>query len=72
MNQFIHQFTLTQVLTCAQFSEVGSLETVWQVKFYNYSKRDHCQWGNSFSSIEYECKPSDTCTLMWINKEMFL
>ncbi|CAL8367801.1 CB1 cannabinoid receptor-interacting protein 1 [Gadus morhua] len=55
-----------------QFSEVGSLETVWQVKFYNYSKRDHCQWGNSFSSIEYECKPSDTCTLMWINKEMFL
>ncbi|KAG7241752.1 hypothetical protein CRUP_002407, partial [Coryphaenoides rupestris] len=40
------------------------------VKFYNYNKRDHCQWGNSFSSIEYECKPNDTRTLMWINKEI--
>ncbi|KAG7280320.1 hypothetical protein CRUP_026861 [Coryphaenoides rupestris] len=55
-----------------QFTEAGCLETVWQVKFYNYNKRDHCQWGNSFSSIEYECKPNDTRTLMWINKEMFL
>ncbi|CAL8258888.1 unnamed protein product [Lota lota] len=55
-----------------QFPEVGSLEAVWQVKFYNYNKRNHCQWGNSFGSIEYECKPSDTRTLMWINKETFL
>ncbi|KAG7251062.1 hypothetical protein CRUP_028926, partial [Coryphaenoides rupestris] len=53
-----------------QFTEAGCLETVWQVKFYNYNKRDHCQWGNSFSSIEYECKPNDTRTLMWINKEI--
>ncbi|KAJ3610836.1 hypothetical protein NHX12_022926 [Muraenolepis orangiensis] len=55
-----------------QFTEAGCLETVWQVKFYNYNKRDHCQWGNSFNSIEYECKPNETHTLMWINKEMFL
>ncbi|XP_041108880.1 CB1 cannabinoid receptor-interacting protein 1-like [Polyodon spathula] len=54
-----------------QFNEVGTFETVWQVKYYNYHKRDHCQWGNSFSSIEYECKPNETRSLMWINKEMF-
>lgn len=55
-----------------QFTELGMFETVWQVKYYNYNKRDHCQWGNSFSSIEYECKPNDTRTLMWVNKEMFV
>ncbi|XP_056617324.1 CB1 cannabinoid receptor-interacting protein 1b [Triplophysa dalaica] len=55
-----------------QFSKEGLFETVWQVEFYNYNKRDHCQWGNSFNSIEYECKPNDTRTLMWINKELFL
>uniref|UniRef100_A0A672NR59 Cannabinoid receptor interacting protein 1b n=1 Tax=Sinocyclocheilus grahami TaxID=75366 RepID=A0A672NR59_SINGR len=51
-----------------QFTQAGLFET----KFYNYNKRDHCQWGNSFNSIEYECKPNDTHTLMWINKELFL
>lgn len=55
-----------------QFTELGMFETVWQVKYYNYNKRDHCQWGNSFNSIEYECKPNDTRTLMWVNKEMFV
>ncbi|KAJ1156805.1 hypothetical protein NDU88_009522 [Pleurodeles waltl] len=54
-----------------QFNDIGSFETVWQVKYYNYYKRDHCQWGNSFSCIEYECKPNETRSLMWINKEMF-
>ncbi len=61
----VHEFLL-------QFTEVGMFETVWQVKYYNYNKRDHCQWGNSFNSIEYECKPNDTRTLMWVNKEMFV
>ncbi|XP_072292980.1 CB1 cannabinoid receptor-interacting protein 1b [Eucyclogobius newberryi] len=60
------------VQTCIQFTEAGQFETVWQIKFYNYNKRDHCQWGNSFNSIEYECKPNDTRTLMWVNKETFL
>lgn len=55
-----------------QFTEAGLFETVWQVKYYNYNKRDHCQWGNSFNSIEYECKPNDTRTLMWVNKETFV
>ncbi|KAJ8285065.1 hypothetical protein COCON_G00039150 [Conger conger] len=55
-----------------QFTAAGLFETVWQVKYYNYHKRDHCQWGNSFSSIEYECKPNETRSLMWINKEMFV
>ncbi|XP_048863677.1 CB1 cannabinoid receptor-interacting protein 1b isoform X2 [Brienomyrus brachyistius] len=55
-----------------QFPEAGTFETVWQVKYYNYHKRDHCQWGNSFSNIEYECKPNETRSLMWINKEMFV
>ncbi|KAG7228476.1 hypothetical protein INR49_007649 [Caranx melampygus] len=55
-----------------QFTEAGMFETVWQVKYYNYNKRDHCQWGNSFNSIEYECKPNDTRTLMWVNKELFV
>lgn len=55
-----------------QFTTAGTFETVWQVKFYNYNKRDHCQWGNSFNSIEYECKPNDTRTLMWVNKETFV
>ncbi|XP_071596324.1 CB1 cannabinoid receptor-interacting protein 1 [Heliangelus exortis] len=54
-----------------QFNDIGLFETVWQVKFYNYHKRDHCQWGNSFGSIEYECKPNETRSLMWINKETF-
>lgn len=54
-----------------QFTDIGTFETLWQVKFYNYHKRDHCQWGNSFNNIEYECKPNETRTLMWINKEMF-
>ena len=65
MPSSVHVFLL-------QFTEVGLFETVWQVKYYNYNKRDHCQWGNSFNSIEYECKPNDTRTLMWINKEMFV
>ncbi|OXB63733.1 hypothetical protein ASZ78_003130 [Callipepla squamata] len=55
----------------SQFNDIGVFETVWQVKFYNYHKRDHCQWGNSFGSIEYECKPNETRSLMWINKETF-
>ncbi|XP_007890468.1 CB1 cannabinoid receptor-interacting protein 1b isoform X2 [Callorhinchus milii] len=55
-----------------QFEDIGTFETVWQVKYYNYHKRDHCQWGNSFGSIEYECKPNETRSLMWINKEMFV
>ncbi|XP_017318683.1 CB1 cannabinoid receptor-interacting protein 1b [Ictalurus punctatus] len=54
------------------FMAAGLFETMWQVKFYNYNKRDHCQWGNSFRSIEYECKPNDTHSLMWISKETFL
>lgn len=65
MFSFLHVFLL-------QFPEAGMFETVWQVKYYNYNKRDHCQWGNSFNSIEYECKPNDTRTLMWVNKEMFV
>ncbi|XP_021420317.1 CB1 cannabinoid receptor-interacting protein 1b [Oncorhynchus mykiss] len=55
-----------------QFTEVGSFEVVWQVKYYNYNKRDHCQGGNSFNSIEYECKPNETRSLMWVNKELFV
>ncbi|XP_006114166.1 CB1 cannabinoid receptor-interacting protein 1 [Pelodiscus sinensis] len=54
-----------------QFSDIGTFETVWQVKFYDYHKRNHCQWGNAFGSIEYECKPNETRSLMWINKELF-
>uniref|UniRef100_A0A8C8SLM1 CB1 cannabinoid receptor-interacting protein 1 n=1 Tax=Pelusios castaneus TaxID=367368 RepID=A0A8C8SLM1_9SAUR len=54
-----------------QFSDIGTFETVWQVKFYDYHKRSHCQWGNPFGSIEYECKPNETRSLMWINKEVF-
>ncbi|XP_066466187.1 CB1 cannabinoid receptor-interacting protein 1 [Tiliqua scincoides] len=54
-----------------QVNDIGTFETVWQVKFYNYHKRDHCQWGNSFAFIEYECKPNETRSLMWINKESF-
>lgn len=54
-----------------QVNGIGTFETVWQVKFYNYHKRDHCQWGNSFGCIEYECKPNETRSLMWINKETF-
>ncbi|KAL8173327.1 UNVERIFIED_CONTAM: CB1 cannabinoid receptor-interacting protein 1 [Gekko kuhli] len=54
-----------------QLTDIGTFETVWQVKFYNYHKRDHCQWGNSFASIDYECKPNETRTLLWINKESF-
>lgn len=54
-----------------QFIKAGTFETVWQAKYYNYYKREHCQFGNKFSSIEYECKPNETRTLMWINKEAF-
>ena len=56
---------------CVQFKEAGTFETVWQAKYYNYYKREHCQFGNKFSTIEYECKPNETRTLMWINKEAF-
>ncbi|CAL8329279.1 unnamed protein product [Merluccius merluccius] len=54
-----------------EFPKAGQFETVWQVKYYNYYKREHCQFGNKFSDIEYECKPNETRTLMWINKEVF-
>ncbi|XP_056265231.1 CB1 cannabinoid receptor-interacting protein 1a isoform X1 [Pseudoliparis swirei] len=54
-----------------EFIKAGTFETVWQAKYYNYYKREHCQLGNKFSSIEYECKPNETRTLMWINKEAF-
>ncbi|XP_039889610.1 CB1 cannabinoid receptor-interacting protein 1a isoform X2 [Simochromis diagramma] len=54
-----------------EFIKAGTFETVWQAKYYNYYKREHCQFGNKFSSIEYECKPNETRTLMWINKEAF-
>ncbi|POI27078.1 hypothetical protein CIB84_009172 [Bambusicola thoracicus] len=62
---------LTPMKESIEFNDIGVFETVWQVKFYNYHKRDHCQWGNSFGSIEYECKPNETRSLMWINKETF-
>ncbi|XP_019745191.1 CB1 cannabinoid receptor-interacting protein 1a, partial [Hippocampus comes] len=54
-----------------QFERAGTFEIVWQAKYYNYYKREHCHFGNKFSSIEYECKPNETRTLMWINKEAF-
>ncbi|KAJ3614653.1 hypothetical protein NHX12_018224 [Muraenolepis orangiensis] len=54
-----------------EFPSAGQFETVWQVKYYNYYKREHCQFGNKFSDVEYECKPNETRTLMWINKEVF-
>ncbi|KAF5894817.1 calcineurin subunit B type 1, partial [Clarias magur] len=54
-----------------QFKEAGVFETVWQVKYYNYYKREHCQFGNKFTCIEYEVKPNETRSLMWINKEVF-
>ncbi|KAL2086536.1 hypothetical protein ACEWY4_017595 [Coilia grayii] len=55
-----------------EFKDAGMFETVWQVKFYNYYKREHCQFGNNFNCIEYEVKPNETRSLMWINKEAFL
>ncbi|XP_051983614.1 CB1 cannabinoid receptor-interacting protein 1-like [Xyrauchen texanus] len=55
-----------------EFKDAGMFETVWQVKYYNYYKREHCQFGNSFNCIEYEVKPNETRSLMWINKEVFL
>ncbi|XP_037546064.1 CB1 cannabinoid receptor-interacting protein 1a [Nematolebias whitei] len=54
-----------------EFNKAGTFETVWQAKYYNYYKREHCQFGNKFSNIEYECKPNETRSLMWINKEVF-
>lgn len=54
-----------------QFKEAGVFETVWQVKYYNYYKREHCQFGNKFNCIEYEVKPNETRSLMWVNKEVF-
>lgn len=54
-----------------EFQKAGTFETVWQAKFYNYYKREHCQFGNKFSTIDYECKPNETRTLMWVNKEAF-
>ncbi|XP_063048909.1 CB1 cannabinoid receptor-interacting protein 1b [Engraulis encrasicolus] len=55
-----------------QFPDAGQFETTWQVKYYNYQKRDHCTGGNRFRSIDYECKPNETKTLMWISKEAFV
>ncbi|KAK6288362.1 hypothetical protein J4Q44_G00389410 [Coregonus suidteri] len=54
-----------------EFGKAGQFETIWQVKYYNYYKRDQCQFGNKFTNIEYECKPNETRSLMWINKEVF-
>lgn len=76
---FIHQIKeqifaavlVTTISLSVQFNKAGSFETVWQAKYYNYYKREHCQFGNKFSSIDYECKPNETRTLMWINKETF-
>uniref|UniRef100_UPI00358DF8A7 CB1 cannabinoid receptor-interacting protein 1 isoform X1 n=1 Tax=Myxine glutinosa TaxID=7769 RepID=UPI00358DF8A7 len=56
---------------CLKLADIGAFEAVWQCKFYNYQKRDHCKWGNSFNAIVYECRPNDTRTLLWINKENF-
>ncbi|KAF7710933.1 hypothetical protein HF521_009805 [Silurus meridionalis] len=54
-----------------QFMSAGLFETTWQVKFYNYKKRNHCQWGSSFRSIEYECKPIHPHGLMSITDFCF-
>lgn len=54
-----------------EFGKAGTFETVWQAKYYNYYKREHCQFGNKFESIDYELKPNETRTLIWINKEAF-
>lgn len=67
---FVAQFLEITVFPF-QFNKAGTFETVWQAKYYNYYKREHCQFGNKFSSIDYECKPNETRTLMWINKEAF-
>lgn len=61
----------SSTLLIFQFNKAGTFETVWQAKYYNYYKREHCQFGNKFGSIDYECKPNETRTLMWINKESF-
>ncbi|KAF3852668.1 hypothetical protein F7725_006023 [Dissostichus mawsoni] len=47
------------------------VQVAMEAKYYNYYKREHCQFGNKFTSIDYECKPNETRTLMWINKESF-
>uniref|UniRef100_A0A8C6TA79 Cannabinoid receptor interacting protein 1a n=1 Tax=Neogobius melanostomus TaxID=47308 RepID=A0A8C6TA79_9GOBI len=49
-----------QPVQVSQFQKAGTFET-----------REHCQFGNKFSSIDYECKPNETRTLMWVNKEAF-
>lgn len=63
--------SLQTFVVSSQFNKAGTFETVWQAKYYNYYKREHCQFGNKFGSIDYECKPNETRTLMWINKESF-
>ncbi|XP_032755617.1 CB1 cannabinoid receptor-interacting protein 1-like [Rattus rattus] len=60
------------VVVSSPFTDTGTFETVCQFKFYNYQKRDHCQWGSPFSITEYECKLNETWSLMWVSKESFL
>ncbi|EFB26387.1 hypothetical protein PANDA_016523, partial [Ailuropoda melanoleuca] len=54
------------------FTDIGTFNMVWQVKFYNYNKQDHCQCIRPFSVTENEYKPDETCSFMWVNKESFL
>lgn len=46
------------------FTFIGTLNMVWQGKFYIYRKQDHCQCVRPFSVTEYECKPNETCSLI--------
>ncbi|KAK3554716.1 hypothetical protein QTP70_032634 [Hemibagrus guttatus] len=68
----VAELKMLSLVSPLQFMAAGLFETMWQVKFYNHNKRDHCQWGNSFHSIEYECKPNESHSLMLISKETFL
>lgn len=49
-----------------------SLKTQMQCKFYNEKEVEHSKWGNTLTSIEYDCKVSEGHTYVTVTKERYL
>ncbi|GAB6021323.1 CB1 cannabinoid receptor-interacting protein 1 [Chamberlinius hualienensis] len=54
-----------------KIKDKGTLKTSMQAKFYKIDDKHHCEWGNHFTNIEFECNANEHRNHVDIAKETF-
>lgn len=60
-----------QVPIIMKVTDKGTLRTSLQAKMYKADDTHHCEWGNTFSWIEYECNANEHRNHVDVAKETF-